>query len=437
MLRVSLVISSILATFAVNSLRASDPLELNETFNSSTVVRVEQETELSGRLTLKRDGKSESITLTGRGTLSYDERVLTSDDPETQSVIRQYRTFNVRRSMGGQNQSADLRPDVRRLVVIRSARGKSPFSPDGPLLWNEIDAVRTDPFLPAFIPALLPKKPVSVNATWSVGTEAVTELTDLEKVESGGLTMKLLGIVTLNGRQQARLSLSGSVRGVDDNGPCRHTLDGTAYFDLKDNRLVYLSLKGTHELLDGSGRTTGTIEGRFRITRSTAPESEMISDKALEKISTKPTAENSALLYDNSELGLKFLYSRRWRVGAVQGRQLTLDGPNNAGILITVESAKSLPTAADYLTESQRVLQKTATDVVLLQKPKRIATSPALDRFILSAKSRDERIQMDYAVLTNSDGTGATVAARLPADDTTALTPDLDQILKTISSVKK
>ncbi len=414
------------------AVRAAEPYTLAESFAPGAIYRVEQKTELSGRLVLAKDGKSETVTLAGGGSIAFDERVLDSDDSDARKVVRQYRTFEVRRQLGSREQSADLRPAVRRLVVLRSAKGKSPFSPDGPLLWSEIDAVRTDPFLPALVPGLLPTKPVAVNDTWPMAADAVAELTDLEKVTGGEYTLKLVGVVTVNGRRQARISLAGTVRGVDDNGPCKHSLDGTAYFDLDANRLAYLSLKGTHELLDGSGKTVGTIEGRYTLTR-TASEAKELSDAALKGVALAPTEENSRLLYDNRDLGVRFLYSRRWRVGAVQGRQVTLDGPNGAGVLLTVETAKTLPTADEFAKEAAAQLAKSAKAVAVRDRPRRVAENPALDRFALTATAPDGAMVVEYAVLSNADGTGATFAARLPDADAKALGKDVDYFLKTLT----
>lgn len=429
----------LLALAATGPVRADETYTLAETFDAARYVRVEQRTELTGKLTLPagKDQKPQVVSLTGSGKVVYDERPLAAEDADTRKVIRQYRTFEVSRVVGDREQSADLRKAVFRQVVLRSPTGKSPFSPDGPLLWAEIDATRADVFAPALVPALLPAKPVAVNDTWQLAADGVTELTDMEKVTAGGFTLKLVGVVTVNGHKQARLSLSGSARGVDDNGPCKHTLDGTAYFDLDGNRLSYLSLKGTHDLLDGKGQTVGTIEGRFTLTRAAVAEVSELSDAALKDVDLKPTAENSALLYDNPQLGVRFLYPRRWRVGAVQGRQVTLDGPNGAGILITVEPPKSLPTTADYLRESEAFLKKSAKDVTVERKPERVSDKPPLDRFALTATMKDEKLRMEYAVLTTPDGTGATFAGRLPGGDADELAKDVDAMLKTLAVGKK
>ncbi len=442
----TVVMKSTFVSFALlilaTTTSAQETYTLAEKFDPGTLTRVEQKTELTGKLTLPADkdakqAKPQVVSLIGSGKVVYDERQLANDDAETRKVIRQYRTFEVRRVVGDREQGTDLRKAVYRQVVLRSPKGKSPFSPDGPLVWGEIDAIRTDVFSPALVLALLPAKAVGVNESWPLAAEGVTELTDMEKVTAGGFTLKFVGVVTINGRKQARLSLSGSARGVDDNGPCQHTLDGTAYFDLDGSRLAYLSLKGTNNLLDGSGQTVGTIEGRFTLNRTATSEVAELSDAALKALDLKPTAENSALLYDNPQLGVRFLYPRRWRIGAVQGKQVTLDGPNGSGILITMEAAKSLPTVADFLLESTAFLRKSSKDVAEVRKPERISDKPVVDRFALTAAMKDEKVRMEYAVLTNTDGTGATFAGRLPDADAEALGPDVEKILKSLTAVKK
>ena len=58
-----------------------------------------------------------------------------------------------------------------------------------------------------------------------------------------------------------------------------------------------------------------------------------LSDDALKGVALEPNAENTLLLYDNPDFGVRFLYPRRWHVGAVHGSQLALDGADGSGLL--------------------------------------------------------------------------------------------------------
>jgi hypothetical protein len=420
---------------------AQDTVTLAESFKPGHAYKVDVQVKLTGRLAIPQEkGKPPQIvTLAGDSRLIYDERILPPDEPNTLKAVRAYREVEFKRTLGQLAQDQSIRPSVRRMVVMKSGPRKAPFSPDGPLTWGEIDVVRTDVFNPAAVPGLLPGGPVKPGQSWKPTDEAVAEITDFEKVEEGTLTVEFVGLATLNNRKVARLRVAGTVRGVNEDGPSRQKLDGTAYFDLDAGVLIYLSLKGTHELLDGSGNTAGVIDGRFTMTRAPLGQHPPdLSDASLAGLELKPTAENTLLLYDNPDLGVRFLYPRGWRVGAVQGKQVTLDhGRFGAGILITVEPGAKLPTADEYAKEVAVFLRKEKAEVTAFEPPVRVRMEPAtLDRFRLDATFGTEKVRMEYAVLKQTDG-GATVAARLPAENAAALQPEVERIIRSLAITRR
>jgi hypothetical protein len=418
---------------------AQDAVTLTEKFAPDHLSKVDVSVKLTGRLALPAEkGKTpEVVTLAGVSRLKYDERIL-SLEPGAVTAVRAYREVEFTRTVGGITQDAGIRPSVRRMVVIKSESRRAPFSPDGPLTWGEIDVVRTDVFNPATVPGLLPAGPVKKGQTWKASQGAVAELTDMEKVEEGGLAVEFVGVVEVERRRVARLKVSGTVKGVNQDGPSRQTLEGTAYFDLDDNVLSYLSLKGTHELLDGKGQTVGRIEGQFTMTRGRLEKPPAdLSDASLNGLELKPTAENTLLLYEDARLGVRFLYPRGWRVGAVQGKQVTLDHAGGAGMLVTVETAAKVPSAEDYAKEVTAFLQKQKADVVATEKPARVRAEPVqLDRFAIDATLNKELVRLEYAVLKQTDG-GVTVAANIPADAAALLKPEVERVIRSIAVTKK
>ena len=62
------------------------------------------------------------------------------------------------------------------------------------------------------------------------------------------------------------MALSGTVRGINEDGPNRQQLDGYFFFDLESNHISYLTFKGVHVLLDRDGKESGRVEGRFVLT---------------------------------------------------------------------------------------------------------------------------------------------------------------------------
>ena len=245
------------------TLAQAEPVLLRESFTPDDTSRVRLESNLSGRLAIpKPDKKSPDVVpFVGKSVLEYDERPLTSLDDGAGRVVRYYHTVQFARTLGDTAQTAEVRPAVRRMVVLRgtgTAKGKKvPFSPDGALALGEIEVVKNDLFSPALVPGLLPDKPVKPGDRWAVADAAVVELTDYEAVESNGLTVEFAAIVRVDGKRSAKLLLAGTVRGTTEDGPSRQALAGTAYFDLDNDRLSYLKLTGRSQLLGPKGVTAG------------------------------------------------------------------------------------------------------------------------------------------------------------------------------------
>ena len=123
-------------------------------------------------------------------------------------------------------------------------------------------------------------------------------------------------------------------------------------------------------------------------------------------------------------------------MGAVQGKQVTLDHARGAGILITVEPVDKVPAPDDYLKEVSGFLQKEKAEITASEKPVRVRAEPVqLDRFSLDASVGKEKVRLEYAVLKQTDG-GVTVAARLPAEDADVRT-EVTRIVRSLSVTKK
>ncbi len=425
---------------AVGTLSAADPaVTLAESFDDKNVCRVEVKSSISGKIRVPvGEGKpAKVVDLSGSHHFQYDERPLKAEDAADKKLVRAYRTFDFTRTIGGQEQKAGVRPEVRRMVVLRSDKGKkAPFSPDGPLTFDEIDVVKNDLFCPTLVGGLLPPKAVTPGAKWPARDEAVIDLTDLDRIDTGGIDVEFVGVIESNKKKYAKLTLSGTVRGQNEDGPNRQQIDGTVYFDLEANRLSYLKLNGVHEMLDDKGQVTGKIEGSFTLAREASPKADEFTDAALKGVELTPTADNTLLLYDNPDLGVKLLHPRRWRVGVVQGKQFTLDEPQGGGVLFTVTTAAKTPTAAAFQGEVKDFLAKQKAKVSPIPEPKRWQAKPMIDRFGIDAELDTRKARMEYAILTTADG-GVTMAARLPEKLAAELAPDLDRVLKTLTVTKK
>jgi hypothetical protein len=367
----------------------------------------------------------------GDSAIEYDERVLAvSADGQVQKTARICRRTDFQRTVAGQKQETSLRPAVRRLILLRRDNTEVPFSPDGPLTWGEIDLVRTDVFTPA-LAGLLPDRPVRLGEGWTATTGAVRELTDMERIDEGRLECRLEQFTTLEQRRHARVTFSGSVRGTNEDGPNRQVLQGYFFFDLHSNHLSYLYLKGASSLLDKDGKEQGRVEGRFVLTRQAHRRCPELSDEALRGVAVEPNADNTLLLYDNPDLGVRFLYPRRWRVQGVRGSQVTLDGADGSGLLLTVDTAARTPTGAQFLAESRGWLEKQKARLLRVEPPRRVQERPPLEQFALEAEMGGQKFLMDYYVTRQAPG-GVTLAARLLPADLAALRQEVERIARSV-----
>ncbi len=411
---------------------AAEPVPLRESLTVGSAYRIETSVRISGRIRREGSHTPESV-VTGTSRTAYVERILPAGPGETFKTIRHYQTVEKFRSIDDATEEATLRPAVRRLVLIARNGQRAPFSPDGPLTWAEIDLIRTEVFVPHVVTELLPSRPVQVGDRWPAGPLAVRELTDLETIDAGELTLEAVGWTTVNQRKVLRLRLGGTVRGHNALGYHRHHLDGTVYYDPALPGLVYLSLKGTHELLDPQQQVIGVVEGTFTLSRVAVDElPKQLTDKALGQIDLQPTVDNTLLLFEDATLGLRFLYPRGWRVGMIRGPQVAVDHARGSGLLLTVEPAEQLPTAEAYLEEVKAFIQKRNVQLQLRQAP--VADARAASRtvrFSLEAQFGMVRERLEYAVVRDGPR-GVTVAGRLHAADVEQLLPEFERIVRSI-----
>lgn len=409
---------------------AQGPVRMNERFDPAEATHVEVKVSLAGRLAVPDEkGQPRAAPVSGTSTLSYDERPLPRDRANTDKVVRLYQTVRFERTVDGRPETADLRPEVRRVVVQRSPEGrKAPFSPGGPLTAGELDVVRTDLFSPALVPGLLPDREVRPGDRWKASPAAVADLTDFDPIEGGELVVTFAGVVSPDGRQLAKLNIAGTVTGRSEDGPARQSFDGVAYFDLRANRLSYLNLAGTQQFLTDR-QVIGEVRGTVVVTRGPAARPLDVREPPKESVATE---DNTQLLFDDPGLGLRFLYPRRWKVGPPKGRQVTLDEPAGGGLLLTREPAGRLPTGDAFRRETLDFLKQQKWPVGTVSP---VRKAGVVERFGLDAEANGQRVWLEYAVVNGADG-GVTVAVRLPWADREARLREFDRILRNLTVMK-
>lgn len=371
-----------------------------------------------------------SVKVTGTSVVEYDERPLPNLADGAARAARLYKNVDFRRIVGNRPQDTSLRPAVRRMIVLRKGSRELPFSPDGPLTFGEIDLVRTDVFAPALV-GLLPGQAVRVGDRWPAVLAAVEELTDMDRIEQGGVECQLASVDPQ--RRSATVRFAGTVRGLNEDGPNQQTLDGSYTFDLADELITGLTVNGTSVLLDPAGKAMGRVEGRFSLTRRRTACPAELADAALRGLTLEPNPANSLLVYEGNVAGLRFLYPRRWRVKEENDRQVTLDDGRGSGVRITAEPRDKIPTALQVLREAERAAADAKSRVVRADAARRLQGPPfGIETFGVEFELAGQRSRADYYIVRTSQG-GATVIARLPPG-ASGLRPEVEAMVKSLAT---
>ncbi len=254
--------------------QGTEPLAMRERFKPGYQYHVSCRVSIKGQLIVPPETGQTQLTridVVGSSKIAYDERILAIKDGRIDRTVRYYQEMKFDRQAGKNEQRGTLRNAVRRLVILRHKQFEVPFSPDGPLLWDEIDMVRTNVFTPA-LNGLLPAGKVRPGDSWYADLAAVQELTDLEKITAGRLSCSFVSVTTVAGRSLASVAFKGRVKGIGEDGPAEHELDGHLLFDLASGHLSYLSVRGTQHLLDKAGKPSGgRVTGEFVLTPRRCP----------------------------------------------------------------------------------------------------------------------------------------------------------------------
>lgn len=426
MLRLHALAMLLLAAWtAVAPAQQPEAVRITESFAKDAQYHVHCQVDIAGVLT----ANAKPLKVSGRSTIRYDERILrVNAERRVERTVRHYRQLEFDRKVGDEEQHSKLRAEVARLVVLRHNQYEVPFSPSGPLTWGEIELVRTDVFTPA-LSGLFPTKAVRPGDRWNADAIAIQELTDLEKIERADFVCTFEKVTTLLGRRNAHVQFEGKVHGIGEDGKALHELRGSYYVDLDADFLTYLYVKGTHHMLDKAGKPTGKIEGAFVMTRTPTPQAKELGDETLRGLTLEPNAENTRLLFEHPQVGVRFLYPRNWRIAGFNDKQIGIDENRGSGLLLTLAPAAGTPTGAQFYQETIQFLKKQQTKISREEKPRAIAGG--WETFGFDAEIGKERVFLQYYT-TRQGSHGATLTARLLQADLATVQRDVEQIARSL-----
>lgn len=407
-------------------IRAANNYRLSENFSIGNRFRIQTTSELSGSMLFTPNNQPrKQIQIKGNSQIDFDETILALDSSNQVSIsLRDYRKVELTRTLDGQKQETTLRPEVRKLALIRQGFKKIPFSLEAPLTWNELDLIRTEVF-PCTLAGLFPLRSVGLNESWNAGLEAVQELTDLQLLESSQVSCKLDSVNLVNNRQTARISFFGKASGINEDGPNQQILDGYIFFNCETRHLSFLYLKGTIILKNKDGKDVGRIEGRYTLSREMLPAIQL-DNKILVKY--QPDAANTRLLFESPETAFSFHYPREWKVTSQSDFQATLDHSKEAGLLITKEKASKYTSNAKYRDEALVFIRQQQLRIESQSVIQSVSGTPGLEFFSWDVQIESRRMHLLYFIYRLGQNI-FTFACRCPQENKASLRSDIINIV--------
>ena len=416
---------ALLCSFVIPKLTAfgQQKVTLREKYQEGELYVVEANTAQSGVLDTVPDARQPNLpkrlSRTGKAKSQYLEKVLSVDvDQLANKTIRKYLILEAEQKIDNVSTQAKLRPQLQFVVLDRKGSQAVTFSPDGPMLLGELEQVRTDVFLPR-LTGLLPKENVVPGTSWKATNEAVQELTDLQKIDSGSLNSVFS---QMEAPDIALVKFNGQVTGATPTGSNQQTIQGSYRFDLKAQRMVALKFEVTSILMDRDRKRVGDISAIYQMTRKPAPGQILATTGMVLEVNE----ENTLLLVQEPRLGLEMVHSRRWVPRPVNDKSWIIDGPSGSGLTIQFESANAIPQAEAVRKPIEATLGKTAQNLKPLPDPAGWTDVPRLS---WTGAQNGKEYVFEY-FLWKQGSKGAIIAGRYFAPEANLAQKDVERMIK-------
>jgi len=291
-------------------LQAADGVRMKEDATDGRVFKVTVNLQLSGQLQVPgKPGQLQPVNLAGNAKFQYFERRLpgTGRDAESFRTVRYYEQAQAEIKTGDFKTVRGL-AENRRLVVAEGRReGVRQFSPNGPMTYEELDLLQF-PADSASLWGLLPERAVEQGEIWKPADWVLQLMTGVEAVEKTSLICKLDQVS--NG--SARVSVAGNIKGADLGARCQLGVKGSYTFDVAGGYLSRIELTQEDKREAGVLHPPFDITAKVVVTREPADNPQQVTEQAVQGISLDTTPGSLLLVFESTDLGLRFYHDRQW-----------------------------------------------------------------------------------------------------------------------------
>ena len=290
---------------------AKDAVLLAVNSSETRSQRVKVAVEVAGQMKMNPTGREVKflpMSVTAEQ-LFLQRRLPESKDAKTIRLVRHYETAETKFNLKNTEFSEKLR-DERRLIVLQTEADEGTFfSPEGPLLREELELIDI-PGTGVLPELLLPGKALKVGETWTLTDAAVVRLLSLDAVHKHDIAGKFdelrdgVAILSLEGKA------SGAVGGVSSDVNLKAKLN----IDPQEQLLTWLALSFTENRAVGHAQPGYDVTTRIRILTKFVDDAPEISEKSLAMLPLTAGLGEKLLTFRSEKGGLELNHDRRWRV---------------------------------------------------------------------------------------------------------------------------
>ncbi len=285
-------------------------VNLTETHAVGEHFRYATTTSLTGSLKVIRDGRNVPLDLQAKNEHKWIERELDVRDNLPRKVARYYESTKCVATVAKTPNERSLPASKALIVAQRIGDSHLCYSPTAPLTKAELEIV-SEHFDPMFLAGILPAKEVMVGDTWKIPDLVMQSLGLFEGLASNEITAKLTEVTG----DVAVITLTGNASGIEHGSLNKITVNATAKFNTKLQRITSLEWKQKDVRDQGPVSPAAEVESTTTVTREFLKEEpKTFTKEMLDKIPAKddPPGAVKALLYEDTATKISFLYSRDW-----------------------------------------------------------------------------------------------------------------------------
>jgi hypothetical protein len=401
------------------------------------LTKVQVQIEVGGELKVVAEGKVKPLQMSVAGKLVYEEKSLEPGEGRGTAAARSVRYYDqaeatIKIEDGGEKPK--LRGDRRLIVVDGGASQTVLFSPQGPLVREELDLLDV-PGNTLWLENLLPAKPVAVGDRWRHGDQLLASLLGLDAVSQADVNSELKSIDADN----ARFELAGEIHGAVGGVATDISFKAKYRFDRKQRRIAWIGMLIKEKRSVGHVATGLDVVAKMQVSLAPLAESRRLSGELLNSLALDAAARSVALECLAPAGKFRFQHGRGWHVMSDAGEVLTmryvdrgeLVAQCNVSSLADVDEGK-IPTLAKFQQDIEKALDKNFGQFIQASESMN-SSGHAVYRVVAEGKVSELPIQWRYYLVADGKGRQAVFAYTLESELARQL-GDADQEL--VSSVQ-